>query len=177
MILDHQEGAIGPQRPHYSPRPDRCQPQSAVARDVLAAQRHRPPGERDRVQQLVMVDLAEAGAAILVLRQVAVVLDAEAAHLVGARSDVRDRIDVEVIHHVAGVVVDLDVVVADLAGDLGAGRAGAGLAAVLLDDDQHAVVAGHRAQFLEALDPELAVAALGVAERQHVRHARGRRPA
>ena len=124
-----------------------------------------------------MVDLAEAGAAILVLGEVAVVLDAEAADLVGACPDVGDGIDVEVIHHVAGVVVDLDPLVADLADDLGAGGPGAGLAAVLLDDDRHAVVAGHRAELLEALDPELAVAALGVAEGQHLGNARrGRLP-
>ena len=93
-----------------------------------------------------MVDLAEAGAAVLVLGEVAVVLDAEAADLVGARLDVGDRVDVEVVHHVAGVVVDLDPLVGDLADDRGAGGAGAGLAAVLLDDDRHAVVAGDRAE-------------------------------
>src|SRR5262245_47432746 len=47
--------------------------------DVLEAQRHRPARERHRGQQLVMVDLAEAGGAVLVLGGVAVVLEAEAA--------------------------------------------------------------------------------------------------
>ena len=63
----------------------------------------------------------------------------------------------------------------DLADDLGAGGAGAGLAAVLLDDERHAVVAGDRAELLEPLDPELAVAAPGVAEGEHLRHAGRRR--
>ena len=84
-------------------------PRHAPGRNVLAAQRHRQAGEGDRVQQPVVVDLAEAGAAVLVLREVAVVLDAEAADLVGAGLDVGERVDVEVVHHVAGVVVDLDV--------------------------------------------------------------------
>ena len=83
------------------------------------------PVKATRLQQLVVVDLAEAGTAVLVLGEVAVVLDAEAADLVGTRSDVGDGIDVEVVHHVAGVVVDLDSLVVDLADDLGAGGPGA----------------------------------------------------
>ena len=46
--------------------------------DVLARQRHGQAGVHDRDQQLVVVDLAEARTAVLVLRRVAVVLDAEA---------------------------------------------------------------------------------------------------
>ena len=63
-------------------------------------------------KQPVMVDLAEAGAAVLVLGEIAVVLDAEAAHFVGAFFECRrSGSTFEVIHHVAGVVVDLDPLV------------------------------------------------------------------
>ena len=50
----------------------------------------------------------------------------------------------------------------DLAGDLAR-------FAVLFDDEQNAEVAGDRAELLESLDPELAILAVGVAERQDVR--------
>ncbi len=62
----------------------------------------------------------------------------------GALEDVRDRIDVQVVHHVARIVVDLDIRMADLADDLAAGLTRAGCAAVLLDDDHHAAVGGDR---------------------------------
>ena len=65
------------------------------------------------------------------------------------------------------------MVLVHFASDLGAGRAGAGLAAVLLDHEQHAVVAGPGSQVLEAFDPQLVIAPLGVAERQHLRHLGG----
>src|SRR4051794_9412474 len=62
-----------------------CGPGNERGRDVLAAEGDRPAGERHGVQQSVVVDLAEPGAAVLVLREVAVILDAEAADHVGAR--------------------------------------------------------------------------------------------
>src|SRR5262249_42727986 len=130
---------------------------------------------RHELEQLVMVDLAEAGPAVLVLGHVAVVLDAEAPDLRGTGAEIGDGIDVEIVHHVAGVVVDLDPLIADLADDRGAGGPRARLAAVLLDDEGHAVVAGHRAELLEPLDPEPAVAPLGVAEGEHLRDSPGRR--
>ena len=122
-----------------------------------------------------MVDLAEPGAAILVLGEIAVVLDAETPDVRGAGAKVRDRVNVQVVHHVAGVVIDLDPFVVHLADDRGAGGAGAGLAAVLLDHDRHTVVPRHRPELLEPLDPELAVAAPGMTEREHVPQRAGRR--
>ena len=66
-------------------------------------------GEGDEAEQLVMVDLAEAGPAVLVARGVAVVLDAEGCAPPRAQAaKVGNRVDVQVIHHVAGIVVDLD---------------------------------------------------------------------
>src|SRR3989442_15730092 len=53
-------------------------PRHARGEDVLAAQRHGAAGEGDRVQQAVVVDLAQARAAVPVRRREgAVVLDAE----------------------------------------------------------------------------------------------------
>src|SRR5205807_4698751 len=101
-------------------------------------------------------------------REVAVVLDAEAAHLVGAGLQILDDLrgaNAQVVHDVAGVVVDAHAVVVHLARDAGARRPGAGLAAVLLDDKKHAVLARQRAELAEALGPELAVAAARVPER------------
>src|SRR5262249_37159797 len=111
--------------------------------DVLAAERDRQAGEGERVQQLVMVDFAEAGAAVFVLEKRAVVLDAEAADLVDALLDVGDRVHAEIIHHIARVIIDFYPFVCHLANNLGAGRAGAGLAAVLLHDDPHTLVASN----------------------------------
>ena len=122
-----------------------------------------------------MIDLAQAGATILILGEVPVVLDAKAAHLIGTLFDVRDRIDVQVIHDVAAVIIDLDVGVSHFAGNLGTGHSGPGLAAVLLDDEQHMEILGYRSEFAEAFDPQLTIAALGVSEGQHVGHASGRR--
>src|SRR5262249_52375570 len=52
-------------------------PTDARGENVLTAQRHGPAGEGDGVQQPIVVDLAQAGAAVLVRRrEVAVVLDA-----------------------------------------------------------------------------------------------------
>src|SRR5438105_448092 len=121
--------------------------------NVLAAQGDRQAGERHGRQQAVMVDLAQPWTAVLVLGEEAVVLDAEAPDLLGTLLDVGDRVHAEIVHYVAGVVVDLDALVSDLADDLGTGGAGAGLAAMLLDDDAHALVASDGAQLLEALDP------------------------
>ncbi len=112
-----------------------------------------------------MIDLPKARAAILVPGEIAMVLDAKATHFLGACPNVGNRIDVEVIHHIACVVVDFDPLVADLADDGGARGPRAGFAAVLFDDDRHTVVACHRAELLESLDPEFAVAAPGVRAR------------
>src|SRR5262249_53009903 len=93
----------------------------------------------------------------------------------GTTAEIWNRIDVEIIHHVAGIVVDLDPLVIDFADDLGAGGTCARFAAVLLDDDRHAMVACHGTELLESFDPQPAVAAFGVAEREHLADAPGRR--
>ena len=54
--------------------------------DILAAERDRTAGEGDEPEQLVVVDLAEAWATILVTRGVAVVLDAEGSYLLDTGS-------------------------------------------------------------------------------------------
>ncbi len=136
--------------------------------DVLAAERHGATRERHRRQQPVVVDLAQAGTAILILRKHPMVLDAEAAHRAGTLGQVRQRIDLVVIHHVTGVVADLDAVVVHLADNLGQGGPGAGVAAVLLDRDQHAVIPRDRPQFLEIAHPHLAIVAPRVAHGQHL---------
>src|SRR5262249_28247434 len=100
--------------------------------DVFAAQGHRQTGKGHGFEQPVMVDFAETGSAILIPRKVAVILDAEAPKFRGAFLDVGNGIDVEVIHDIAGIVVDLDAVVRNFADDLGAGLAGSGVSAVLL---------------------------------------------
>ena len=87
-------GTRGPGGPARRPRRRSSGRGSERGEDVLAAERDRPAGEGDEAEQLVVVDLAEARAAVLVARGVAVVLDAEAAHLVGARSQVGNRVDV-----------------------------------------------------------------------------------
>src|ERR1700730_15257026 len=51
--------------------------------DVLTAQRHGPAGEGYCREQSIVIDLAQARAAILVLGKHAMVLDAEAADLLG----------------------------------------------------------------------------------------------
>ncbi len=121
-----------------------------------------------------MVDLAEAGAAVLVLRPVAMILHAEAADLASTLADVGDRIEVQIVHHVPGVVVDVYAGVVHFANDLGAGFAGSGRAAVLFDDDQHSVVASDRAEGFESLDPHRAVATLRMSEGQHLADPRRR---
>src|SRR4029077_19042105 len=85
--------------------------------------------------------------------------------------DVGQGIDAQVIHDVAGVVVDLDSLIGYFADDLGPGGAGAGFAAVLLHDNADIVITGDGTQFLEALDPQRAVGPLGVAERQYLGNA------
>src|SRR5437764_1372455 len=70
----------------------RLGPRQERGADVLATERDRETGEGDRPEQLVVIDLAEAGAAILVLRLHAVVLDAEAPHLAGALLQVRNHV-------------------------------------------------------------------------------------
>src|SRR5258708_5739900 len=122
-----------------------------------------------------MVDLAETRSAVFVPRHVAVVLDAKAAHLVRAGAQIGDGVQVEIVHHIAGVEIHLDSIVGHLADDLRAGLASAGLASVLLDDNQHAEVASHRPKLPKSFDPECAVAAFGVAKRKYLRHIGGTR--
>ena len=62
----------------------------------------------------------------------------------------------QIIHDVAGVVIYLDAGVVDFARDSGAGHAAAGFAAVLLDHQQHAVLAGDRPEPPNRSTPELA---------------------
>src|SRR5262245_53878898 len=125
--------------------------------DVFTAERHGAAGERDRGEQAVVVDFSQAGSTIALFRKAAVVLDAKTADLVRTLLDVREGIEVQVIHHVAGVVIDLDALVGHFAGDGGTGGSGAGVAAVLFDNEEHAVLPGDRPQFLETLDPDLVV--------------------
>src|SRR5262249_4450208 len=105
---------------------------------------------------------------ILVSGEQTVVLDAEAAHRVGTFADVRQGVDLVVVHHVACVVADLDPVVVHRADDLGQGRARAGVAAVLFDDDKHSVVPRHRSDLLEVPGPNLGIVAFGPAHRQYL---------
>ena len=55
-----------------------------------------------------MANLAPTGATVAVFRPVTVIFHTKAVHHVGPFSDVQDGIDVQVIHHVAGIVVHLD---------------------------------------------------------------------
>src|SRR4051812_20556940 len=122
-----------------------------------------------------MIDLTQTGAAILILGEVAMVLDAEATDLVDTCPEVGDGIDVEVIHHVPRVVVDLDALVVDFADNLGTSCPRTRLSAVLLDDDRHSEVARDRPELLEALDPESVIAPLGMSEGKHLPDAPRRR--
>ena len=61
-----------------------------------------------------MIDLAEAGAAVFVLRPVAVVLDSECADVAPALLNVRDGVVVLVVQDIAGVVTHFDALVAHL---------------------------------------------------------------
>ncbi len=56
-------------------------PRQERGKDVLAAERDRAASEGNQPEQLVVVDLAEARAAILVAGRVAVVLDTERPYL------------------------------------------------------------------------------------------------
>src|SRR5262249_22307650 len=105
----------------------------AGGEDVFAAEGNGAAGEGDGVEEAVVVDCAPFGGSILVgRREIAVVLDAETANLAGTFAQVGQHLigrQPQVIHDVAGIVVDADTVVIDLARDLGAGRAAACLAA------------------------------------------------
>jgi hypothetical protein len=68
------------------------------------------------------------------------------------------------IHDVSCVVIHLHAVVTDLTHDFRASGTGAGVASVLFEHDKDPVVARDRTEFLEALDPQFAVAAFGVTE-------------
>src|SRR5438874_9635897 len=116
-----------------------------------------------------MIDLAEAGPAVFILRKIAMVFDAKAADFGGACLDVSERIDVQIIHHVARVVIHFHSFVGYLADDFGTGGASARLAAVLFDDDHHAMIAGNRPELLESLHPELPVPPFGMSECEHLR--------
>src|SRR5262249_48103470 len=105
--------------------------------DVLAAQGQRSAGERDRRQQPIVIDLTEAGSAVLVLGKMAMVLDAKAADFTGALREIGQdgrRFKMEVIHDVAGVIVDLHSLVGHVADDLQRLDPAGGQAAVLFDD-------------------------------------------
>ena len=93
------------------------------------------------------------------------VFDAEAADRFGTRLDVIERVHLaaRVVHHVAGVVVDLNVRVGDFADDLASQLA---RFAVLFDDDQYSVIAGDRAELLESFDPDFSIRSLCMTERQ-----------
>ena len=87
-------------------------------------------------------------------------------------SQIGERVDpaFEIVHDVAGVVVDFDAGIIDLARDRGAGCAGAGFAAVLLDDEDDAVVwRAMGPSCLKRSIQTLAIAAAGVAKGEHLR--------
>src|SRR5262245_60300219 len=96
-----------------------------------------------------MIDVSQAGPAVLVLGSVAMVLDREGANLGPAGLNIRDRIGMLIVHDIAGVVADLKSFVADLTHDPRAMGAGCGVAAVLLDDDRHAVPPRYRRHLLQ----------------------------
>ncbi len=112
-----------------------------------------------------MVNLAKAGPAVLVPRPIAMVLDAKAAYRIGALLNIRNGIDVQIIHHVAGIVVDADAWVVYLAHDLRARLTRAGGTTVLLDDDKHAMVTANGAQLFEPVDPDLPITSTRMTKR------------
>jgi len=84
-------------------------------KNIFAAQGHFQIGERNRMQQFVVVDLAEARAAILIARKISVILNAKTSDLVRALFYVGNRIDIEVIHDVARVVIYFHAIIGHLA--------------------------------------------------------------
>ncbi len=122
-----------------------------------------------------MVDFAEAGAAVLVFRPVAMVLDREGPDVVHAGLDVGDGVVALVVEDVAGVVAHPHAFVADLADDLCAVGAGGRVAAVLLDDDGDAGVTGDGADGPQACDDALVLAGSRPSEREQEGDAGSRR--
>src|SRR5207247_10827173 len=84
---------------------------------------------------------------------------------------VRDGIDIQIIHDIAGVVIYLDSFIGHLTDDLSAGRSGSGVATVLLDNDQHSMITSPRPQLLKALHPELAVTSFSMTTSYDLRDA------
>ncbi len=66
----------------------------------------------------------------------------------------------------AGVVIHANARIVHFLDDLCTGLPRACRTAVLLDDQQHVIVTGDRTQLLESFDPQLAIAALGMPERE-----------
>ena len=82
-----------------------------------------------------MVDFAESGPTVFILGKVTVVFDAEASNLTDALANVRDGIHIQVIHHVASIVIHPDTVVAYFTNDFGALFTCSSLTAVLFNYD------------------------------------------
>lgn len=141
--------------------------------DVFESERDGAAGVEDGGEEFVVVDLAEAGAAVFVAGCVAVVFDVEGVDVAGAGGDVGDGVGVFVIEDVAGVVAELNRGVGDVGEDAGAELAGTGVAAVLLDEERDAVVTSGSGEGAEVCEKAFALAARGFAEGEEVRNAGG----
>ena len=113
-----------------------------------------------------------SGAAVPVLRPVAVILDRESPHVLPAGIDVRDRIFVLVVQDVPGVVAELDGVFTHVAHDALAVAPRSCVAAMPLDDDANSIGMRYGCQFPQIPDPDRIAALIDVPERQQERNPR-----
>src|SRR5437764_10648415 len=99
-----------------------------------------------------MIDRAQPRAAILILRRPTMILDRKSANLAPAGPNIRERIEVFVIHDVAGIVADLETFVADFVHNTRATLSRCRVPPVLLDYYRDAVAPRHRRHFLQIAD-------------------------
>jgi hypothetical protein len=100
-----------------------------------------------------VVDLAKTGAAILIQRPIAMILHAKAVNHICALPDVRNWVNIQIVHHIAGVIVHFDPFIIHFPHDLRTRFAGSGRTTMLLDHQQDSVIARDWAELLEPLDP------------------------
>lgn len=137
-------------------------------KDVFATKRHGQTGERDGLKELVVIDFTEPGPAILILWEIPMIFDAETPDFFGARLNVRDWIQVQVVHDVSGVIVDFHAFIRNFTDNISARSAGSGIAAMLFDDQQNTVITGDRSQFPKSFDPYRTTAAFRMAEGENL---------
>ena len=121
-----------------------------------------------------MVDLAEPRSAVLIFRPVSMIFHAEAVNDVGTFLNVRNWIDVVVVHDVSCVVVDSHACVVNFTNDLGTRFACTCRSTMLLHHDQHSVVPSDRSELLESFDPEFTTTTFRMSECQNLPDARRR---